>query len=95
MLFKLIRKNLKMMKEIYINITLKEMLDELVSVILYNQPKTLIFYYRREIEDNKYEYVEINEVDLLDSRFRTIDGDFSEFEWELEHSNIYKKSTII
>lgn len=83
------------MKELYINITLKEMLDELVSVILYNQPKTLTFYYRREIEDNKHEYVEINEIDLLDSRFRTIDGDFSEFEWELEHSNIYKKSIII
>lgn len=83
------------MKELYINITLKEMLDELVSAILYNQPKTLIFYYRREIEDNKYEYVEISEVDLLDSRFKTIDGDFSEFEWELEYSNIYKKSFTI
>ena len=83
------------MKELYINITLKEMLDELVSAILYNQSKALIFYYRREIEDNKYEYIEISEVDLLDSRFKTIDGDFSEFEWELEHSNIYKKSFTV
>ena len=43
-----------------------------------------IFYYKRENE-----YVIIQEVDLMDSRFRTTDGDFSEYEWELENSNIY------
>ena len=35
------------------------------------------------------QFVEITQIDLLDSRFKTIDDDFSEFEWELEKSNIF------
>lgn len=64
-------------------ITLKEMLEILIECII-NQKEQPTFYYKRENE-----YVIIQEVDLMDSRFRTIDGDFSEYEWELENSNIY------
>ena len=35
------------------------------------------------------EYHEIVELDLFRGRFITDDGDFSEFEWELEESHIY------
>ena len=65
------------------HITLKEMLDALVDCII-NQKEQPTFYYKRENE-----YIIIQEVDLMDSRFRTTDGDFSEYEWELENSNIY------
>lgn len=68
-----------------INISLKEMLEELVKSIL-NQEQAPTYYYKRE--DG---YIEITEVDLMYGRFRTIDGDFSEFEWELENSSIYKE----
>lgn len=33
------------------------------------------------------------EVDLMDSRLRTIDGDFTEYEWELEESRLYKEES--
>ena len=63
--------------------TLKEMFEILIDCII-NQKEKPTFYYKRENE-----YVIIQEVDLMDSRFRTIDGDFSEYEWELEKSTIY------
>ena len=65
------------------HITLKEMFEILTDCII-NQKEQPIFYYKRENE-----YVIIQEVDLMQSRFRTIDCDFSEYEWELENSNIY------
>ena len=65
------------------HITLKEMFEILTDCII-NQKEQPTFYYKRENE-----YVIIQEVDLMDSRFRTIDCDFSEYEWELENSNIY------
>ena len=65
------------------HITLKEMFERLIDCII-NQKEQPTFYYKRENE-----YVIIQEVDLMDSRFRTIDGDFSEYEWELEKSRIY------
>ena len=65
------------------NISLKEMFDMLIDCII-NKKDYLTFYYKRENE-----FIELKEVDLLDSRFRTIDDDFSEYEWELEKSNIY------
>lgn len=65
------------------HITLKEMFEILTDCII-NQKEQPTFHYKRENE-----YVIIQEVDLMDSRFRTTDGDFSEYEWELENSNIY------
>ena len=65
------------------HITLKEMFEILTDCII-NKKEQPIFYYKRENE-----YVIIQEVDLMQSRFRTIDCDFSEYEWELENSNIY------
>ena len=67
------------------HITLKEMFNILIDCILNNREQPF-FYYKREIE-----YVLIQEVDLMDSRLRTIDGDFTEYEWELEESNLYKE----
>lgn len=65
------------------HITLKAMFKILINCII-NKKEQPIFYYKRENE-----YVIIQEVDLMDSRFRTTDGDFSEYEWELERSTIY------
>ena len=71
-----------------INIKLEEMFKILIYYIL-RKKKPPTFYYKREYEKGHPEYIEITEVDLLDSRFKTIDDDFSEFEWEIEKSNIY------
>ena len=67
------------------HITLKEMFNILIDCILNNREQPF-FYYKRENE-----YVLIQEVDLMDSRLRTIDGDFTEYEYELEESNLYKE----
>lgn len=66
------------------HIALKKMLDILVECIINQKEEYPTFYYKRE-----YDYIEITEVDLLQGEFRTIDGDFSEFSWEIEKSNIY------
>lgn len=65
------------------HITLKEMFDILTDCILNNKEQPS-FYYKRENE-----YILIQSVDLMDSRFTTVDDDFSEYEWELAESNIY------
>ena len=65
------------------NISLKEMFEILIDCIL-NKKDYPTFYYKRENE-----FIGLSEVDLLDSRFKTIDDDFSEYEWEIEKSNIY------
>lgn len=65
------------------HITLKEMFEILIDCII-NQKEQPTFYYKRENE-----YVIIQEVDLMDSRFRTTDGDFSEYGWELKRNTIY------
>ena len=67
------------------HITLKEMFNILIDCILNNREQPF-FYYKRENE-----YVLIQEVDLMDSRLRTLYGDFTEYEWELEESNLYKE----
>ena len=69
------------------HITLKEMFNILIDCILNNREQPF-FYYKRENE-----YVLIQEVDLMDSRLRTIDGDFTEYEWELEESRLYKEAS--
>ena len=70
------------------HITLKEMFNVLIDCIL-NSKEQPFFYYKRENE-----YVLIQEVDLMSSRFKTVDDDFSEYEWELEESNIYKEDNL-
>lgn len=74
----------------YKNVSLQYMLNTLVNCIL-NKTKPPIFYYRRKYDEIQEELVEITQVDLLDSRFKTIDDDFSEFEWELVKSNIFMR----
>lgn len=69
-------------------ITLKEMFNVLIDCILNNKEQPF-FYYKRENE-----YVLIQEVNLMSSRFKTVDDDFSEYEWELEESNIYKEDNL-
>lgn len=69
------------------HITLKEMFNILIDCILNNKEQPF-FYYKRENE-----YILIQEVDLMDSRLRTIDGDFTEYEWELEESRLYKEES--
>ena len=68
------------------NITLKTMFEIVIYDILYNYPSGGHRYYYKNGEG---EYRKIVELDLLRGRFITDDGDFSEFEWELENSNIY------
>lgn len=67
------------------HITLKQMFDELINCVLNNKEQPSYFW---KIEN---EYILITQVDLMSSRFKTIDDDFSEYEWELESSNIYKE----
>lgn len=74
------------------NISLKEMFDILIDCIMNKKEQYPTLYYKREnYNTGNPEFIEITEVDLLYGRFNTIDGDFSEFEWELENSNIYIK----
>ncbi len=70
----------------YKNISLEEMLKTEVNGILTNYEDGIIDYYYRNGEG---EFHEITELDLLRGRFCTDDGDFSEFEWEIEESHIY------
>ena len=66
------------------HISLKEMLEEIVQCIL--EQKEIKDYYWK---DGEGEYRRITEVDLLD-RIRTSNDDFTEFEWELAESRLYK-----
>ena len=76
---------------LYTNITLKEMLEDLVKWVLGEEYKYGgEFYYR----NGEGEYFEITEVDLLNGRFYTEDNDFSEYDWELKESNIYVREEI-
>lgn len=73
-------------KTLYENIQLKEMFSILTNAIVMKKdlPK---FYWKNE----ENEFIEIVEIDLYAGRFITTDKDFSEYEWELEKSNIYRK----
>ena len=76
---------------LYTNITLKEMLEDLVKWVLGEECKySEEFYYR----NGEGDYFEITEVDLMRSRFKTEDNDFSEYNWELKESNIYVREEI-
>ena len=72
------------------NITLKEMFNIIIKCILSQNIEIPCFYYKREnIYTGKDEFIEITEINLLDTRFYTFDSDFSEYNWEIENSNIY------
>lgn len=71
------------------NITLQEMFKLIIDSILKNEERPTFYYKRLNWETSNPEFIEIIEVDLLDTRYKTIDGDFSEFEWDLISSNIY------
>lgn len=80
-----------MNKITYKKITLKEMLEDLVKWVLGEECKYGgEFYYR----NGEGDYFEITEVDLMRSRFKTEDNDFSEYDWELKESNIYVSEEI-
>ena len=76
---------------LHTNITLKEMFEDLVKWQLGEDNEyDGEFYY----QDGDGNFDLITEVDLLYSRFKTEDDDFSEYEWELEKSNIYVKEEV-
>lgn len=68
------------------NITFEAMLNMEIQDLLNGYPSGGRTYYYRNGEG---EYHEIIELDLLRGRFITDDGDFSEFDWELEESHVY------
>ena len=71
------------------NITFKEMLDMEIADIFANYPDGGKMYFYK---DGDGHYHEIVELDLLRGRFITDNGDFSEFEWEINKSNIYMEN---
>ena len=73
------------------HITLKEMLVAMVDCIINKKEYPTFYYKRQNYYTSNDEFVEITEVDLMCGRFDTVDGDFSEFDWEVEKSNIYMK----
>lgn len=77
----------------YKNVSLKEMFDILIKEILEETPKTFNpeHYHRFYWKNGDGELHEITEVDLMYGRFRTEDGDFSQYEWEKKESRIYLK----
>lgn len=68
------------------HITFEEMVKTELDDILNNYSSGVKKYFYKNAEG---EYHEIIQLDLLSCRFKTDDGDFSEFEWELEESHIY------
>lgn len=73
-------------------VTLKEMLEELTECILENK-KQPNYFWRTEYIEGSAMYLPIVQVDLMRGRFITINDDFSEYEWELKDSRIYKATT--
>ena len=69
-----------------VNISLTTMLSELTECIKEGTPYPTYYWYH---EDNGY--LEIVECDLFRGCIITEDGDFSEFDWELEESHIYRE----
>ena len=80
-----------MKKIIYENIALKEMLEDLVKWQLNEDNKYGGLFYYQNWDGN---FLEITEVDLLRSRFKTENDDFSEYDWELKESHIYIKEEV-
>jgi hypothetical protein len=70
----------------YENITLDEMLTEMVDCIREGIGFDKYYWHH---EDKGF--LEITECDLFYGRIIMEDGDFSEFDWEIEESSIYKQ----
>lgn len=71
----------------YVPVTLEQMLTQEVRDILNQYKFGYTNYYWKNGDDELHEIVEL---DLLRGRFITDDGDYSEFDWELKESRIYK-----
>lgn len=67
-------------------ITLKTMLETEIKDLLDRYSNGFHKYFWKNGDG---QYKEIVEMDLLRGRFVTEDGDFSEFEWEINESRIY------
>ena len=73
------------------HITFEEMINTELQGILNDYKSGYCNYYYKNGEG---EYHEIVQLDLLRGRFITDDGDFSEFEWEIEESHIYMEEYL-
>lgn len=73
------------------HITLEEMINTELQGILSGYKSGYCDYYYK---DGESKYHEIIQLDLLRGRFVTDNGDFSEFEWEIEESHIYMEEHL-
>ena len=76
-----------MNKKYLVNIPFDDMIFEMLECIRNNT-----FYHKYYWKSDTDEYVEIVECDLMRSRIIMEDGDFSEFDWEMEESRIYREA---
>ena len=67
-------------------VSLLNMFEQLIETISTNTEPSKYYW-----KNGEGEYHEIVEVDLLRGRFITDDQDFSEYEWELKESRIYRE----
>ena len=74
-----------MNKKYLVNIRFVDMLLEMVMFLRIGA-RYPTYYWKSENG-----YVEIVECDLMRGRIVMADGDFSEFEWEMEESHIYRE----
>ena len=70
-----------------INIPFDDMVSEMLECIR-NGTCYHTYYWKSDTDG----YVEITECDLLRGRIIMSDGDFSEFDWEMEDSRIYREA---
>ena len=75
---------------IYRNITLEEMLTTMINIILGKNEEKFFPKFFWNSDDETPNLVEITECDLF-HRLKMEDGDFTEFDWELEESRLYIK----
>ena len=72
-----------------VHISFEQMLSEMFDCIVnYKEYPTYYWYH----QDNGY--IEVIECDLYRGRIYMADGDFSEFDWELKESRLYKEAII-
>lgn len=76
-----------MSEKYLVNIAFDDMIVEMLECIRNNT-----FYHRYYWKSETDGYVEIVECDLMRGRIIMEDGDFSEFDWEMEESRIYREA---
>ena len=81
-----IKPNSGMPERKLVNISLESMLSEILGCIVNYRDYPTYYWYH---EDNGY--IEVVECDLYRGRIYMADGDFSEFDWELQESRLYKE----